>query len=61
MNMSYCRFHNTLLDLRDCRDALYNGEIPSEEEKRCAKRLIELCKEIAEDYCEADVDDMFEN
>lgn len=48
-NMSYCRFRNTLTDLRDCQDALWDdvGEL-SLEEKRAAKRLIEICQEIAE-------------
>ena len=48
MNMSYCRFYNTFHDLFDCSNALYNGDIESEEEKRYAKKLIELCKEIVE-------------
>lgn len=31
-NMSYCRFHNTRLDLEDCLDALrYDGELSREE------------------------------
>lgn len=48
MNMSYCRFYNTFYDLLDCSNALYNEDIESEEEKRYAKKLIELCKEIVE-------------
>ena len=58
MNMSYCRFYNTYHDLVDCKDALYNGDIESWEEKRYAKKLIELCKEIAEDYSAEDIDEM---
>ena len=44
MNMSYCRFHNTLNDLYDCQHALEdfveNGKnvISSEEERNKAKR-----------------------
>ena len=49
-NMSYCRFYNTYHDLVDCKNALYNEDISSDEEKRYAKKLIELCKEIAENY-----------
>tara|TARA_R110002167_G_scaffold70465_2_gene198777 strand:- start:480 stop:692 length:213 start_codon:yes stop_codon:yes gene_type:complete len=26
-NMSYCRFENTARDLRDCLNAIHNGEI----------------------------------
>lgn len=48
MNMSYCRFQNTLQDLRDCQTALAdNGpDDLSPEERRAAKRLIELCCEV---------------
>lgn len=61
-NMSYCRFHNTLSDLHDCQNALEdyidNDEnvITSDEERRCAKRLIELCREIADRFEESDID-----
>lgn len=59
-NMSYCRFQNTLNDLRDCANALEElqenevmplpgGEL-SMEEAHAAKRLIELCKTIAEGF-----------
>ena len=61
MNMSYCRFYNTFHDLVDCGNALENGDIESDEEKRYAQRLIELCQQIAETYCPADVDDMYED
>lgn len=53
-NMSYCRFQNTVSDLEDCQDALDEGVLDdkdlSPEEKRAAKRLIEVCKWIAENY-----------
>ena len=26
-NMSYCRFENTARDLRDCLNAIHNGEV----------------------------------
>ena len=55
-NMSYCRFNNTVNDLEDCRDALDSGEISSQEEKKEAKRLIEICKEIADNYDDDYVD-----
>ena len=44
-NMDYCRFRNTLEDLRDCADAI-NDEL-SAEEKRARDRLVEVCREIA--------------
>ena len=46
-NMSYCRFQNTLQDLRDCYNNM-NGDL-SEEEQRAKEEIIELCKEIAKD------------
>lgn len=50
-NMSYCRFTNTLSDLRDCYEHMDGlGEKLSEEEARARKRLIDLCAEIADDY-----------
>lgn len=60
-NMSYCRFHNTLSDLRDCeehmRDKLSTGRpggdgYDSEFTKR--QKLIEICIRIASEYGEAD-------
>lgn len=64
MNMSYCRFHNTLLDLEACANDLEErggitgpdeyGELLSGQELRAAKRLIALCQQIAEEYGEDD-------
>jgi len=53
-NMPYCRFRNTLEDLMDCRNQMTygEGEVLSDEEKKAKKDLIELCKEIADDYRE---------
>ena len=62
-NMSYCRFHNTLSDLNDCESALdsfiNNDEntISSDDERRKAKQLIELCSYIAENYSAEDIDE----
>ena len=53
-NMSYCRFQNTLKALRDCRDAL--GELNdfekelSSDEANAAKKLLKICRELADDY-----------
>ncbi len=48
-NMSYCRFENTARDLRDCRDAIENGEINdlgSQYEVDALEQLLDLCKEV---------------
>ena len=61
-NMSYYRFHNTLIDLYDCQNALEDfiqkgkNIISSEEEKKYAKKLIAVCKQIADNYEESDID-----
>ena len=45
--MSYCRFENTLSDLRDCYRNIDNTDL-SRTEIAARKNLIELCKLIAE-------------
>ena len=54
MNMSYCRFQNTVTDLADCMDALeeidFNISELSEDEAKAACRLIEIRQEIAGQY-----------
>ena len=47
MNMSYCKFQNTLEALQDCVDSL--NEKLSPEEERARKLLIELCKEVSDE------------
>ena len=54
-NMSYCKFQNTIGDLRDCHRTMqgeeryYQGKDDlSEEEFAAMTELIELCKEIVE-------------
>jgi hypothetical protein len=44
-NMSYCRFENTLEDLRDCLDHI-EDEVGSKDEHEARKELIEVCQEI---------------
>ena len=47
-NMSYCRFRNTLNDLRDC---YYNMEgVSDHEEQRARQQLIDLCRDIVDEY-----------
>ena len=64
-NMSYCRFHNTRLDLEDCLDAINNEERLSEEEARAGRLLFDdflsFCKErgIIEDFDQEEIDTMF--
>lgn len=53
-NMSYCRFHNTLEDLRVCYEHIDDELSEAEAEER--KRLIKLCTEIARDYGELEED-----
>ena len=46
-NMSYCRFHNTRLDLSECLDALYDEEELSVSEARAARNMFQMFL----DYC----------
>jgi hypothetical protein len=53
MNMSYCRFQNTVSDLEDCFEAMcgedeyYQSKADiSEEEINSLERMIELCRDI---------------
>lgn len=53
VNMSYCRFQNTLEALKDCQYALEDDDDElSEEEEAAKKRLIKLCQQIVSDYGE---------
>jgi hypothetical protein len=45
-NMSYCRFRNTLNDLRDCENSF--NDINSIEELVAAKRLLQTCQRIVD-------------
>jgi len=55
-NMSYCRFQNTLKDLRDC---YYNIEDTSlsGEEFLAREQLLELCKSITEEFGDMDFEE----
>lgn len=46
-NMSYCRFENTLSALQDCNYHFLDDDLSSSE-AAARKRLLELCREIAE-------------
>ena len=49
-NMSYCRFQNTLQDLRDCYEALQGGESLSQDEKQAQQMLVQLCTRISGEF-----------
>ena len=60
-NRSYCRFQNTLSDLRDCQETLdgldgyYKSKADlSKEELPAALSLIKRCREIVERYDDED-------
>jgi len=61
-NMSYCRFENTLADLRDCKKALGNiyDEVTemSSYEKNAVVELVELCKTITDNWDMEEVQDI---
>ncbi len=48
-NMSYCRWRNTYLDLIDCSHNMNDKDL-SNEELMAKKNLLELCKEMIEEY-----------
>ena len=54
INMSYCRFENTLAALRECSQTLEDkGPDPLAQLSRDeARKLFELCADLAEAYCE---------
>jgi len=56
-NMSYCRFENTVRDLKDCED--FVGDQLSQDENEARKELIKTCIRIAEDFTGDDLDESF--
>ena len=62
-NMSYCRFENTLKDLRDCYRDMTGGtsfDELSEEEQVYRNQLVALCKTIADNFDEEEIEDFEE-
>lgn len=58
-NMSYCRFENTANDIKDCIEALDDGDwdleemmknASSEYEAKAMKRFVKLCKRVANGF-----------
>lgn len=52
MNMSYCRFQNTMKDLRDCEEHITDKL--SGDEFRARKILISICNTISQEYGDRD-------
>ena len=50
-NMSYCRFENTLRDLRDCYNNMGSDDL-SQSEFYVRKQMIILCMSLASEYVE---------
>lgn len=48
MNMGYCRFQNTVKDLRNCRWHIEDSDL-SEEEAKARFELLDLCLTIVEE------------
>jgi hypothetical protein len=51
-NMSYCRFENTYRDLKDCLNDMNSTDFYelSETEQNYRNKIVEMCKEIAEQF-----------
>jgi len=48
-NMSYCRFENTMDDLRDCINNIYR-EAENSTDERYRQEMIALFKDVAEGF-----------
>lgn len=66
-NMSYCRFHNTRLDMNDCIYAIQDGVNISEEEKLQARMMFEEIADfmiecgVIDDYDDQAMNDIIDN
>lgn len=63
-NMSYCRFENTIKDIKDCIESLEDGnwdldemmkEASSKQEAQAMRRFVMLCKTVADGFEDSDV------
>ena len=61
MNMSHCRFENTVQDMEDCYNemASFNPDEASEYEVRAYERFLQLVQDIAEEA--RDIQEEMEN
>lgn len=57
MNMSYCRFQNTLGDLRDCAEH-FDDDGLSDEEHTARLRMLRLCKKLVERFADELVEEV---
>ena len=46
-NMAYCRFENTLRDLHDCAEHVFDKDL-SDREEDARRRLLRVCVELGE-------------
>lgn len=60
-NMSYCRFENTAKDMRDCIDAIEEGDTSelSSSEVRALEEFLDLVREITN--LEYDIEQILED
>lgn len=52
VNMSYCKFENTVAAMRECYEDMPNdeSELSSDYERRAYRQFLKLCREVAADY-----------
>jgi len=50
-NMGYCRFENTLDDLEDCQEHIFDLNL-SHDEEVARDKLIKICREIVRELGE---------
>jgi hypothetical protein len=60
-NMSYCWFQNTYHDLAECGEALEENVINNlhGDELRCAVKMIQMCRDIAEQFEGVDLEKLW--
>ena len=56
--MSYCRFQNTLSDLRDCNDNF--DSVLGEDEHEARLEIYDICKEIVNNFEREDLESLKE-
>jgi len=59
VNMSYCKFENTLAALRECEDSIFTP-CENEREERARIQLLDLCQSIGDDYYDDNGDEIEE-
>lgn len=55
-NMSYCRFHNTLYDLRDCAESFRDDDLSPEKHNSRRAMIIEMIDLLTDIGAEIDED-----